>query len=85
MATVQLTPGAAEQLSALPKAIGDHVLKMLTRLETWPTVGGVKKLKGNLTGWYRARVGDYRIRFRVEGDILSLSCAVGTKNKLFST
>jgi mRNA-degrading endonuclease RelE of RelBE toxin-antitoxin system len=33
-----------------------------------PAVSGVKALSGNLAGWYRLRTGDYRVRFRVEGD-----------------
>jgi mRNA interferase RelE/StbE len=70
MATVQLTPEAAVQGKNLPKAIRRRVMKLLTRLEDWPAVSGVKKLTGNLAGWYRMRTGDYRIRFRVEGDTI---------------
>jgi mRNA interferase RelE/StbE len=72
MATVKLTAQASKQLAKSPKAIHERITKMLVRLQAWPTVGGVKKLKGNLAGWYRARVGDYRIRFCVEGDILTV-------------
>jgi mRNA interferase RelE/StbE len=63
-----LTAGANQELERLPKVMKERVLKMLKRLEGWPTVGGVKRLSGNLAGYYRARVGDYRLRFRVEGD-----------------
>ena len=45
---------------------------MLKRLENWPTVSGVKRLAGNLAGSYGARVGDYRIRFSVKGDVLTV-------------
>ena len=73
MATsVELTPEANEQRDRLPKKAKERVQKMLIRLENWPTVSGVKKLTGNLTGWYRARVGDYRIRFSVKGDLLTV-------------
>ncbi len=68
MATVKLTPEADEQMAALPRKIRERVAKMLKRLEAWPIVSGVKALSGNLAGRYRARVGDYRIRFRVDGD-----------------
>ena len=68
MATVKLTAEAAEQAEQLPKDIHRRVLAVVNRLEGWPDVSGVKRLAGNLAGWYRARTGDYRIRFRVEGD-----------------
>ena len=68
MATVKLTAEADEQMVQLPKEIRERVLKMLKRLAAWPLVSGTKALSGNLAGWYRARVGDYRIRFRVKGD-----------------
>jgi mRNA interferase RelE/StbE len=29
---------------------------------------GAKPLSGNLAGWYRMRTGDYRVRFRVQGE-----------------
>ena len=63
MATVKLTPEAAEQLDRLPKSIKDRVLHLLERLENWPEVSGAKPLSGNLAGWYRLRTGDYRVRF----------------------
>lgn len=54
-------------MARLPNKTRERIAKMLQRLEAWPTVSGVKALSGNLAGWHRARVGDYRIRFRVEG------------------
>lgn len=70
MVTVELTPEANEQERELPKEIQGRIRKALIRLEKWPTVSGVKKLTGNLTGWYRMRIGDYRLRFLVKGDAL---------------
>ena len=55
-------------MGRLPKKTRERVAKMLKRLEAWPIVSGIKALSGNLAGRYRARVGDHRIRFRVEGD-----------------
>jgi mRNA interferase RelE/StbE len=68
MATVELTREAAEQAERLPKKVHDRVLALVRRLERWPDVSGVKRLSGNLAGWCRLRTGDYRIRFRVQGD-----------------
>jgi mRNA-degrading endonuclease RelE of RelBE toxin-antitoxin system len=72
MATVELTPEAAEQLDGLPKPIHARVLAVLERLEGWPAVSGVKKLSGDLAGWCRLRTGDYRVRFRVEGETVTV-------------
>ena len=68
MATVQLTPEAAAQARRLPKVIRNCILKLVKRLKDWPAISGVKRLTGNLAGWYRLRTGDYRLRFRVEED-----------------
>ena len=68
MATVELTPEATKQLERLPKAVHARVIALLERLEHWPAVSGAKRLTGDLAGWYRLRTGDYRLRFCVEGE-----------------
>lgn len=70
MTVVKTTPEAQEQLEHLPKAVHARVLALLARLKDWPNVSGVKKLSGNLAGWYRLRTGDYRVRFRLHGEIV---------------
>ena len=66
MATVELTPEAAEQAERLPKVIHKRVLALVERLQDWPMVSGAKPLRGDLAGFYRLRTGDYRLRFRVK-------------------
>ena len=56
----------------MPKAIHDRVVRLFERLEDWPEVSGAKPLRGALTGWYRIRTGDYRVRFRVEGETVTV-------------
>jgi mRNA-degrading endonuclease RelE of RelBE toxin-antitoxin system len=68
MATVRVTPEAYKQADRLPKVIHARVLKLVKRLENWPNVSGYKALSGKLASWYRLRTGDYRLRFRVEGE-----------------
>lgn len=68
MAKVELTPEAVENAAGLPKAIKKRLRKVLQRLAKWPAVSGAKPLKGELAGWFRVRTGDYRVRFKVEGD-----------------
>ena len=66
MATVVLTPEAAEQLDALPSTIHGRVLRLIVRLERWPDVSGAKPLSGKLAGRWRMRTGDYRVQFYPE-------------------
>ena len=70
MAVVRLTADAVDQFTTLPRVIRERVQRVLNRLEKWPAVSGAKPLSGNLAGWYRLRTGDYRIRFRVEGELV---------------
>jgi mRNA interferase RelE/StbE len=70
MATVEMTPEAFRQFDRLPKVIQGRVRKLTKRLEEWPAVSGAKPLSGNLAGWYRLRTGDYRLRFRVQGELI---------------
>ncbi len=68
MATVVITPAAAEQADELPKTIRRRIMRLVERLELWPEVSGVKALTGKLAGCYRVRTGDYRLQFRVVTD-----------------
>jgi mRNA-degrading endonuclease RelE of RelBE toxin-antitoxin system len=68
MASVVLTPKAAEQLDALSNPIHARLLRLIIRLESWPEVSGAKPLSGNLAGSFRLRTGDYRLQFHVVGD-----------------
>ena len=70
MATVELTPEAAEQLERLPKTMHRRVVGLPERLQGWPEVSGARPLSGDLAGWFRLRTGDYRLRFRVTGELV---------------
>ena len=66
MATVVLAPDAQQQSFNLPKPIRARVYRLLERLTKWPRVSGAKPLRGDLTGRYRLRTGDYRVQLRIE-------------------
>lgn len=68
MADVKVTPEALDQADRLPEVVLKRVRNVLERLKAWPAVSGAKPLSGDLSGWYRIRTGDYRVRFRVEGE-----------------
>jgi mRNA interferase RelE/StbE len=72
MATVNVTTEARRQWRRLPKPIQNRIANLLKRLEDWPAVSGAKGLSGNLAGWFRLRTGDYRLRFRVDGEIVTV-------------
>lgn len=82
MATVTLTPEAAEPLEALNNPIHSRVLKLLVRLESWPDVSGAKPLSGKLAGRYRMRTGDYRVQFYVESDDVIVE-KIGHRDKFY--
>ena len=68
MAKVVLTAEAARDLDDLPLPIHARVIGLLERLQKWPAVSGAKALRGNLSGRWRLRTGDYRLQFHVEGN-----------------
>lgn len=72
MAIVDVTPEAAGQLERLDNPVHARVLKLLVRLEQWPDVSGAKPLRGDLAGHFRLRTGDYRVQFRVAGDVVTV-------------
>jgi mRNA-degrading endonuclease RelE of RelBE toxin-antitoxin system len=61
---------ALAQLQALNEPLHSRVLTILKKLENWPAVSGAKPLRHGLVGHYRMRTGDYRIQFRVKGQIV---------------
>lgn len=68
MAEIRLTQAAAIQLERLNEPIHTRILHLLERLQNWPNVSGAKPLRGDLSGMWRMRTGDYRIIFRVTND-----------------
>ena len=67
---VRILPEAFRQIERLPPTIHGRVLDLLQRLERWPRVSGTKPLRGELSGHYRLRTGDYRVQFHVIGDLV---------------
>lgn len=63
--SVKITPEALEQAESLDAPIYSRIQNAIERLENWPGVSGIKALRGDLTGHFRMRTGDYRIQFRI--------------------
>lgn len=66
---VEFTPRATKDIRRLDRPVQRRVLEALDRLTEAPRLAGdVKRLTGSEE--YRLRVGDWRIRFRLDGDRL---------------
>lgn len=75
MVTVRYEPAAAKELDSLPLKIRARIDGIVVRLQEWPDVSGAKPLRRDLAGHYRIRTGDYRVQFRVEGDVVTIERA----------
>ena len=82
MVQVTVTPAALEELAKLPRVIRERIGELFQRLEAWPAVSGAKPLSGKLAGWYRLRTGDYRIRFRIEGETVIVA-KIGHRSEFY--
>lgn len=72
MAKVVLTAEGQRHLAHLPGGMIRRVNAILERLEDWPQVSGAKPLRRELVGCHRIRTGDWRILFRVTGDVVTV-------------
>lgn len=67
MYVLEYTPNAIKDLRALDKVISGRILKKVKKYsETSNALVTAKALSGNMNGFYRWRVGDYRIVFSVD-------------------
>jgi len=65
--TLRLAREAEKQFKNLPADRQALILKHLREMQENPLQGNVKTLKGKQwKGWYRRRVGDYRIIFSLD-------------------
>lgn len=66
---VVLTPRAEREISALPPDVERRIVRRLRTFRVDPRPNGVLKLAGR-EGVYRLRVGDYRVLYRIEDEVL---------------
>jgi mRNA-degrading endonuclease RelE of RelBE toxin-antitoxin system len=77
-------PEAREALEKLPSRIKVRVFGIAQRLTKWPDVSGARALRGDLTGHYRIRTGDYRVQFRVEASTVVIE-RVGHRDRFYES
>jgi mRNA interferase RelE/StbE len=73
MAEVNLVPSALADFESLPRVIQARVTNVVARLVNWPQVSCAKPLRGDVAGYFRIRTGDYRVQFRAEGDVVTVT------------
>ena len=69
MYAIEFLPSAARELANLDLATRRRVARRITQLAEEPRGAGSVKLRGADDVW-RARVGDYRILYRIEDEVL---------------
>lgn len=67
---IEIKKSASKEIADLPKAILLRVLEQIGALADNPRPKGCKKLSGDEK--YRIRVGEYRILYAIEDDILTV-------------
>lgn len=62
---------AIDQLAKIPRNIRNSILNAIDeRLTKYPEM--FKSLKGDLIGYYRLRIGKYRIIYKIQKDIVTV-------------
>jgi len=66
--TIEIKASATKQIRKLPQDLQEQIASTINDLATDPRPNGVKKLK-NFDS-YRVRVGDYRIIYQIQDNVL---------------
>ncbi len=67
---IEIKKSAAKEIENLPSTILKRVISHIQELSDDPRPSGCKKLSGDEK--YRLRVGDYRILYEIEDDIVTV-------------
>jgi mRNA interferase RelE/StbE len=77
MYKVVLSSDAAEVYAAAEKPLARKLARCFLSLESDPRRGNnVRQLKGDWAGYYRFRVGDWRVIYRIDDDAFRVYVAV---------
>lgn len=81
--SVRIEPRAWKKLMALRADLQEKLLVAIENLEVVPRPSGCKKLKDR-GGLYRVRVGDYRVLYMIEDEILVILVVdVGDRKEIY--
>lgn len=70
---IEYDPKAVKQLSKLDKSIASSLLDGIEDFANNPVLTKIKKLKTPFDGAYRLRIGDYRVVFYQEDNLMLIS------------
>jgi mRNA interferase RelE/StbE len=80
---VLISKTARKQLTALPSLMHDKIIENISKLSTSPRPAGCKKIKGQKNVW-RIRVGNYRVIYEIEDNILHIMViAIGHRKDIY--
>jgi mRNA interferase RelE/StbE len=75
---------ARKELTSLPRGAQERIGKKIDSLSINPRPHGVEKFEGKRGSFYRLRVGDYRILYGIQDEILLiLVIKVGHRREVF--
>ncbi len=80
---VLLSKAARKQLSTLPVFVHNKIIEDISALTSSPRPPGCKKLKGYKNAW-RIRVGDYRVIYEIQDQVLLvIVIAIGHRKNIY--
>jgi mRNA interferase RelE/StbE len=66
---VVVSKSAAKELYKLPATVNNRIIKAILKLSDDPRPQGSKKLQGRSENW-RIRIGDYRVIYAIDDEVL---------------
>ncbi|MEH1854151.1 MAG: type II toxin-antitoxin system RelE/ParE family toxin [Nostoc sp.] len=80
---VKFSTGAKKQFRKLPLEVQERIQTKINDLAIEPRPNGVKKLQGDDNS-YRIRVGDYRVVYELDDDVLIVTVIkVGHRSEIY--
>lgn len=70
---IEYDPKALKQLQKMDKSIASKILDGIEEFASNPVLTKIKKLKTPFDGAYRLRIGDYRVVFYQENNLMLIS------------
>ncbi len=78
-----VSKSAARELSKLPKQINNRLIKTILTLSANPRPNGAQKLRGGTDNW-RIRIGDYRVIYAIDDEIMVVDVRkVGNRKDIY--
>ena len=81
---IRFRPAARREFLAMPRKLRLRIVAALEQLADDPYLPGTEPLRGGLKGRRKLRVGDYRVVYTVEQDLLVVrAIAIGHRGRVY--